>query len=342
MMKRNNTWIPYSRLSHRKQRDTFIRLRQKIRNKATVYDGPFTSHDVLDEPDRPSIFNQWADFYFLGSDGLTIWNATIVSAVLEFWNTCEEMAHERTWEKLTPEEQSAEVDMKFELVVHKGKRMYRLLLKPETVYDKFQGLAYSDYQNKLTEEIIKNEAPRVFESFSTDISFRYGIGLKAVIHAEEINRATIEAAIHRFRTIGETDWRSAEPVPRTELPYKSATMATKDEHGRTQKGPSSPCLSRYFQENRLGMNTRGVAFFPYFCLFQLTRAPQLFGAKIHALTDVNRASGLTTIDYRAHSEHTVWKKLTVLHNPNSVVTPIKELLVPQKKIANATKKKHTV
>ena len=116
----------------------------------------------------------------------------------EFWNSCEEMAQERAWEMLTPEEQSAEADIKFEPIFHKGRRMYRLLLKPETVYDKFQGLTYNEYQNKLTEEIIKNEPPQVFESFSTDRSYRYGIGLHAVIHAEEINRATIEDAIHRF------------------------------------------------------------------------------------------------------------------------------------------------
>ena len=239
MMKRNYKWIPYSRLSRRKRRDAFVRLRQKIRNKAVVYSGQFTSHHVLDEPDRPVIFNQWADFYFLGSDGLTIWNATIVTTVLEFWDSCEGLAQERTWEMLNQKEQSAEADMKFEPVLYKGRRMYRLQLKPEIVYDKFQGLTYSDYQNELAEEIIKNEPPEVFESFTTDRSYRYGIGLHVVIHAEEINRATIEEAIHRFRTIGETDWRSAEPVPRTELPYESATMAMK---GLTRKGTERPLL----------------------------------------------------------------------------------------------------
>ena len=105
--------------------------------------------------------------------------------------------------------------------------MYRMVLKPETVYDKFHGLTDPDYQDKLSEEIIKNEPPKVFESFSTDRSYRYGIGLNVVIHVEAINRATIQEAIHRFRTIGETDWRSAEPVPRNELPYESANIATK-------------------------------------------------------------------------------------------------------------------
>jgi hypothetical protein len=255
MIKRNhNKWIPYGRLSRRKQRDAFIRLRQKIRDEAAVYGGEFTSHHVLDEPDRSPIFNQWADFYFLGSDGLTIWNATIVTAVLEFWDNCEGIANERAWEMLTPEEQSAEAEIKFEPIWHKGKRMYRMVPKPEIVYDKFHGLTYHDYQDKLTEEIIKNEPPTVFESFSADRSYRYGIGLNVVIHVEAknypaasrgvsktrqqhenhleasfgvwtrgaINRATIEEAIHRFRTIGETDWRAEKPVPRNELPYESA------------------------------------------------------------------------------------------------------------------------
>lgn len=46
-----------------------------------------------------------------------------------------------------------------------------------------------------------------------------------VIHVDEINRATIEEAIHRFRGIGETNWRAAEPVPRRELPTESADVA---------------------------------------------------------------------------------------------------------------------
>ena len=89
------------------------------------------------------------------------------------------------------------------------------------------------------------------------------------------------------------------------------------------------------------MNNRGVSFSSFFCRFKLKRVPQTFGSILYALTDVP-PFGADKIDYRAHDEHNVWKKLTVLYNPNSVVTPIKALPVPQKKIANATKKKHTV
>lgn len=44
---------------------------------------------------------------------------------------------------------------------------------------------------------------------------------------EEINRTSIDEAIRRFREIGETDWRAAAPVPRTELPFESEDAAFK-------------------------------------------------------------------------------------------------------------------
>jgi len=226
-MTKHYKFTPYCHLSRRKQRDSFIRLRQKIRNETPVYGGQFTSPHVLDEPGRPALYNQWADAYFLGSDGLTIWNAAIITAAQKFWDTVADMAHTRAWEMLTPEEQSAEAEMKFEPIWSKGKRMYRLLEKPKIAYEKFGGLTYRDYQNKLTDEIIQNEPPEVFESFTKDRSYQYGIGLNIVIHVEEINRVSIDEAIRRFREIGETDWQAAAPVPRTELPFESLDVAFK-------------------------------------------------------------------------------------------------------------------
>jgi len=233
---RHQKTIPYGRLSRRKRRDAFIRLRQKIRNNASVYGGNFTSPHVLNEPGRPALYNQWADAYFLGSDGLTIWNATIDTAVRAFWDAVEELVHTRAWEMLTPDEQSAEAEMKFEPIWSNGQRMYRLVDKPKLIYEKFGGLTYREYQAKLTDEIIFNEPPEIFESFATDRSCRYGIGLYAVIHVDEINQATIEEAIRRFREVGETDWQAAKPVLRSELPMASANSA----FSRVRWEPNAP------------------------------------------------------------------------------------------------------
>ena len=223
-MKRNQ-WTPYCHLPRRKQRDSFIRLRQKIRNRIAVDGGQFLSRHILDEPGRPAIFNQWADVYFLGGNGLTIWNTSIVTATHEFWETVEEMAHSRAWEMLTPKEQQAEAEMKFEPIWYHGKRMYRMLERPVLTYDKFGGLTFRDYQEKINEEIIKNEPPAIFESFTLDRSYRYGIGLSMVVHAKEITRMSIEDAIRRFRAIGEQNWRAEHPMPRNELPRESMKTA---------------------------------------------------------------------------------------------------------------------
>jgi len=223
-MKRKK-WTSYCRLPRRRQRDAFIRLRQKIRMETAMYGGLFMSCHVLDEPDRPAICSQWADVYFLGGDGLTIWNTEVITAYCAFWDAVEDMAHDRVWKLLTPEEQSAEAEMEFEPIWSGGRRMYRLAESPKIAYEKFGGLSYGECTEKLAADLIKDEPPEIFESFTTDRGYRYGIGLQMVIHVKGINRASIEEAIRRFRAVGETDWRADQPVPRSELPFESAHAA---------------------------------------------------------------------------------------------------------------------
>ena len=233
---RHKKSIPYWRLSRRKRRDNFILLRQKIRNESSVYGGMFSSPHILNEPGRPPLYNQWADAYFLGSDGLTIWNAEIITTVQAFWDKVEEIGDTRAWEMLTPEEQSAEAEMNFDPVWSHGQRMFQLREKPKTLYEKFGGLTYREYQEKLVSEIIQNEPPEVYESFTADRSYCYGTGLHIVIHLEEINRNTIEEVIRRYRAVGETDWRAAAPVSRVELPMESANAA----FSRVRWEPNAP------------------------------------------------------------------------------------------------------
>lgn len=215
----------YWQLPRRKQRDHYIRLRQKIRNHSAVYGGQFLSYHVLDEPGRPALYNQWVDAYFLGTDGLTIWNATIETAFAEFWNVVEEITFKQAWEMLTPEEQSAESEIKFKQIRVNGKRMFEWIDKPKLTYEKFGGLTFKDYQEKVAEEIIKTNPPEIFDSFMTDRTYCYGIGLNIVINVSEINRSSIEEAIRRFREVGEKDWKATDPVPRSEMPIESRNSA---------------------------------------------------------------------------------------------------------------------
>ncbi len=126
---------------------------------------------------------------------------------------------------LTPEEQASEADIKFELIWSNGRRMFRMVERPKLVYEKYNGLSFIEYQDKLADEIVQYEPPEIFESFETDRSYCYGTGLNMVVHVDEINQATIEESIRRFRQVGETDWQSAAPLLRSELPMETAHAA---------------------------------------------------------------------------------------------------------------------
>jgi hypothetical protein len=63
---------PFISLPRHKRNDVFIKLRTKLNAKRAITGGMFTSPLVLDE----SRDSQWFDFYFLGLDKFTIWNAT--------------------------------------------------------------------------------------------------------------------------------------------------------------------------------------------------------------------------------------------------------------------------
>ena len=171
---------------------------------------------------RPDIYNQWFDFYFLGRDRFTIWNARICTARLAFWDAARDLALDRALAKLTPEE--CEKEHKFERVLSgfkDGQRYYILKKNSIRTYEKFGGLSFDDYWENLENEIVRNEPPVIYESFRLDTSYRYGIGLHLIIDAERINRMVIEQAIDRFYEIGEKEWQEAEPVPREKLPYES-------------------------------------------------------------------------------------------------------------------------
>jgi hypothetical protein len=174
------------------------------------------------EEDRSDLYNQWFDFYFLGRDRYTIWNASICTARLAFWDAVGDLALDRTLAKLTPEER--EEGNKFERVLScykDGRRYYTLKKNSSRTYDKLNGLSFKEYWEKLENEIVHIEPPVIYESFILDTSYRYGIGLYIVIDAESINRMVIEQAIDRFYEIGEKKWQAADPVPREKLPYES-------------------------------------------------------------------------------------------------------------------------
>ncbi len=141
---------------------------------------------------------------------------------MAFWDAVTDLALDRTFAKLTPEER--EEENKFERVLScfkDGRRYYTLKKNPVRIYEKLNGLSFKEYWEKLENEIARNEPPVIYESFRLDTSYRYGIGLYIVVDAGSINRMVIEQAIDRFYEIGEKKWQAVEPVPREKLPYES-------------------------------------------------------------------------------------------------------------------------
>lgn len=183
--------------------------------------GMFTSHQSLDEPGR----HPWMDFLFLGLDGRTIWNAEIVTARMDFWGRVNDMAFDRVTALMSEEEREEEFRMDWEPIFHGRHKMYQLVAREKRRYPVFGNLTFREYEEQVNARIIVDEPPAVYERFETDREYRYGIGVKLVIDAEEINRAVVEAALERFRAQGEGNWTAAAAVPRRRLPVETENAA---------------------------------------------------------------------------------------------------------------------
>ena len=100
-------------LPRHKRSNEVIRLKGRIKRDSDKYGGMFTSHLLLDEPDRPDLYNQWFDFYFLGQDRFIFWNVEIVTARNAFWDAAQELAFQRTTAMLTSEELADDSKLEF-------------------------------------------------------------------------------------------------------------------------------------------------------------------------------------------------------------------------------------
>lgn len=221
---------PFHVLSRRARGEGGIRLKADILRTRNLYGGRFTSHLWLEEPGENPACSQWFDFLFLGSDKYTIWNAYICTARVAFWDKVGDLARERAWELLSPEEQEEESRLDFEPASYDvwGRVKTYTLVDHHQPRPQFGGLMYRDYCEQLEREIIEREPPVVYESFELDRSYAYGTGLYIVADEDGIDRAAIERAIDKFMEVGQTNWRAPNPVPRERLPYVGHTDALKE------------------------------------------------------------------------------------------------------------------
>ncbi|MDP3840864.1 MAG: hypothetical protein Q8Q54_18265 [Methylococcales bacterium] len=194
-------------------------MKGEIKREVAHYGGLFTSPLILDESHE----SQWFDFYFLGLDKFTLWNATIITSMVALQDAAHDLAYKQTVEMMTAEELAAECKMEFVPAdpSSTGKVLtYRMVEQEKKRYDQFGGLTFSEQLGQLEAKIINEEPPAIYEYFQTDLSYRYGIGLHIVIDAEVINRTVIEQTIIKFRELGEQNWQAEYSVSKERITIK--------------------------------------------------------------------------------------------------------------------------
>lgn len=221
---------PFMTRSPRVRANEVVRLRNLLRMTSSLFGGRFTGNPSIVDPERPLLYQQDAEVYFLGTDKRVLWSAYIRTAREEFWNETGERAKARVSAMLSKEEQRQRSSLRFQPIEYNawGQPTSFILMEHEERYPQFGDLTYNQYREQVEKEIITSGPPEIYESFTIDEKYEYGIGLFAVVDAESISRETIEQVIDRFLENGETDWRSETPVPRSKLPFETEmeTMKT--------------------------------------------------------------------------------------------------------------------
>lgn len=218
---------PFVTRSNRERVSAVIKLRNKLRMRKHIFGGRFIGDSDIVNPDRPVLYQQEAFVYFPGTDKRVLWNAYIITARKAFWDKVGSMAFDRTRAMLPKEEKERDIFSDFEPVSFNAwgqATAYRLRERDES-FEELGGMTQLEYEAKLEKEIIASEPPEIYESFSIDRGYEYGIGLKVVVDAEQINRETVEMVIDRFLAAGEADWRSEAAVPREKLPLETEMEA---------------------------------------------------------------------------------------------------------------------
>lgn len=228
---------PFSELSQHKKRDLYIRLRGKINHPKNRYSKNFLSTIVLDEPNRPALFDRNATFYFLGLDGHTIWNAYLFSASDRYWHEISDLASKKANE-LRPERDFSFKDLMIPVYDANGKKD-GYTIREQKSHPEFGNKTRREFIDEYTAKLIREDTGHtveVYEEFRIEQGFEYGVGLYITLDEPTINIEAIETAIARFRALGEKPWKSSTPVPHSHLPKKTFEVLFKEyEEDRMQE-----------------------------------------------------------------------------------------------------------
>lgn len=193
---------------HRRS-ELVIGIKNKIRESGTH----FWTCQVMDA-------SQWVDCYFLSKkDRFSFYNVCIRTAKDAFLELVRDEAGEKALALLTKEKtenifRHETVPCKWDSLGHPT--LYRMFFPKPERFTEFGGLTYWEYVEKLEKEIIQTAPPAVYEEFSFDIEYRYGIGLHIIVDEEAITTEILNKVIERFWAMGERSWMASEPVQNLE------------------------------------------------------------------------------------------------------------------------------
>jgi len=187
-------------------------LKKGIERGRAIFGGHFTSelHWNESREDR-----QWFDFYFVGADRFTIWNAHITTARREFLYEVDELAFAHTAKliRATERSQFSSFERGNARRSHSGKiQSYEWILKEEPRFAELGKKTFQEYAASVADEIAANAPPNIWESIQVDTSYRYGIGLSIVVDSPMIDKEVIEKSIDRFLLLGSRNWKADSPV----------------------------------------------------------------------------------------------------------------------------------
>lgn len=205
----------FTSLSRRKRRQKVFALKHLIYRERHRCGGVFYDECDIDYyRDNPDSVWSWSDICFTGRDPAVLWNAEIITARLAINDLVRNRAFDHARQQLSEAERLME--FRYETTPNynaKGKIVsYTLVTQDKPRYAIFNGLTFNEYTQQLETEIVRDDPPAVYCGYEILPGYAYGIGLRMIVEADALSVEVIEAAIADFRSRGEVEWRSPQPV----------------------------------------------------------------------------------------------------------------------------------
>ncbi len=192
--------VPFNRQPRRRQKESYIRLKNKIRRAEPILGGAFFTHDYLHGE------NGWADVYFLGHKAPVFYNAALHTTRSAYKDKVWDIAWDRSY-SLAPDVGPGLLEQ----MVKDPKTGNYFVPEHEPVrYPALDNLSRIDWVRRQLPVIADERAIQVFEEWSLHYDYEYGIGLHATLDVPFLTIDAISHFIERFLA-SESAYRAPQP-----------------------------------------------------------------------------------------------------------------------------------